>query len=179
MNNTDPRTENELTRSLSYAGFILLSYELAKGVIVSPIKNFYAKTTFGEGMPFTSYQGDVRGRHKSEFQACLLYLQDFMEVIDSEDVLAINEFREHRNKMAHELPSSLTIRPQAYVPLLEKVDKALFKLSNHNAFMEVGADPEVRALGIDWDTEYGAEYALFREILEKVRVMDIEVSRYV
>lgn len=130
MKDSAALTERELTQSLSYAGFILLSYELVKALIVSPIKAFYANTSFGEGMPFTSYESDVKSRHKSEFQACLLYLRDFMEAIDSEDVLTIDAFREHRNKMAHELPNSLTIRPQEYVPLLERVDKALFKLSN-------------------------------------------------
>lgn len=139
---------------------------------------FYAKTSFGEGMPFCSYEEDVKSRHKNELQACLLYLRDFMEAIDSEDVLTIQAFRQHRNKLAHELPASLNIRPQDHLPLLEKVDKALFKLSNHNAYMEVGADPELRAKGSDWDSAYGQEYGLFREILEKVRAMDIQVSRY-
>lgn len=171
-------TESELTQSLSYAGFVLLSYELTKGLIIAPIKAFYAKTSFGEGMPFCSYEEDVKSRHKNELQACLLYLRDFMEAIDSEDVLTIQAFRQHRNKLAHELPASLNIRPQDHLPLLEKVDKALFKLSNHNAYMEVGADPELRAKGSDWDSAYGQEYGLFREILEKVRAMDIQVSRY-
>lgn len=171
-------TESELTQSLSYAGFILLSYELAKGLIVGPIKAFYANTSFGEGMPFSSYEADVKSRHKNDLQACLLYLRDFMEAIDSEDVLTIQAFREHRNKLAHELPASLNIRPQDYVLLLEKVDKALFKLSNHNIYMEIGAYPELRAQGMDWGSAYGQEYGLFREILEKVRAMDIQVSRY-
>ena len=171
-------TESELTQSLSYAGFILLSYELAKGLIIAPIRAFYADTSFEEGMPFTSYEEDVKSRDKNELQACLLYLRDFMEAIDSEDVLTIQAFRKHRNKLAHELPDSLSIRPQDHVPLLEKVDKALFKLSNHNVYMEVGADPDLRSKSIDWDSAYGQEYGLFREILEKVRAMDIQVSRY-
>lgn len=171
-------TESELTQSLSYAGFILLSYELVKRLIVGPIKAFYANTSLGEGMPFSSYEEDVKSRHKNELQACLLYLRDFMDAIDSEDVLTIQAFREHRNKLAHELPASLNIQPQDYVLLLEKVDKALFKLSNHNLFMEIGADPEFRAQDIDWASAYGHEYGLFREILEKVRTMGIQVSRY-
>ena len=171
-------TESELTQSLSYAGFILLSYELAKRLIIEPIKSFYANASFGEGMPFSSYEKDVKSRHKNDLQACLLYLRDFMEAIDSEDVLTIQAFREHRNKLAHELPASLNIRPQDYVLLLEKVDKALFKLSNHNVFLEIGADPELRAQDIDWASAYGPEYRLFREIIEKVRAMGIQVSRY-
>ena len=37
-----------LARRLTYAGFVLLAYELVKAMIVSPIKAFYADTTFGK-----------------------------------------------------------------------------------------------------------------------------------
>ncbi len=82
-------TEEELTRLLSYAGFVLIAFELVKSLIVNPIKAFYANTTFGAGMPFNSHEEDVLSRHKDQFEACLLYLKDFMQAIDSEDVLTI------------------------------------------------------------------------------------------
>ena len=55
--------------------------------------------------------------------------------------------------------------------LLEKVDKALFNLSNHNTFMEIGADPEFQNKGIDWETLKGHEYLLFEEILSKIKIL--------
>ena len=45
----------QINRILSYAGFVLVSYELIKGMIVRPIQVFYKDTTFGEKMPFKSY----------------------------------------------------------------------------------------------------------------------------
>ena len=51
----------ELTRRLTYAGLVLVGFEILKGMIVGPIKAFYANTTFGTGMPFKSYEEDVRG----------------------------------------------------------------------------------------------------------------------
>ena len=97
----------QITRVLTYAGFVLVVYELIKGMIVRPIKAFYEHTTFGVGMPFVSYEDDVLSRHKNEFEACLLYLRDFMEAIDSKDILTIQALRKHRNDLAHDLVGRL------------------------------------------------------------------------
>lgn len=165
-------SEEELTQALTYAGFILLAYELVKGMIVQPIKAFYENTTFGEGMPFHSYEKDVLSRHKNHFEACLLYLQDFMEAIDSEDVMTIQALRKHRNDLAHFLPNIVNkLKIEQQLPLLEKTDKTLFKLSNYRTYIEIGSDPEFTKLGIDWDTVKGHEYLLFEEILNKVRIL--------
>lgn len=164
-------SEDDLTRSLAYAGFVLLAYELVRSLIVDPIKLFYRDTTFRSG-PFKSYESDVLSRHKNEFEACLLYLHDFMKAIDSDDVLAIQGLRKHRNELAHDLPSKLRrLDVDSYAPLLEKADKALFKLSNYRTYMEIGHDPEFQDQGIDWDTVYGTEYMIFKEVVEKVRIL--------
>lgn len=165
-------TEEELTQVLTYAGFILVAFELVKSMIVNPIKVFYQDMTFGKGMPFKSYEEDVLSMHKNQFEACLLYLRDFMEALDSEDVLTIQALRKHRNDLAHDLPSMLIdIDVENHLPLLEKTDKALFKLSNYRTYMEIGADPEFQNKGIDWDTVKGPEYVLFEEVLNKVKIL--------
>jgi hypothetical protein len=41
----------ELTRRLTYAGLVLVGFEILKGMIVGPIKAFYANTTFGSAFP--------------------------------------------------------------------------------------------------------------------------------
>ena len=165
-------TEEELTRSLAYAGFILVAFELVKSLIVKPIKALYSDVTFGEGMPFKTYEKDVLFRHKHEFEACLLYLHDFMEAIDSEDVLTIQSLRKHRNDLAHNLPGMLhKLDIEHHPPLLEKTNKALFKLSNYRTYMEIGSDSEFQNKGINWDTIKGPEYELFEEVLKKVKIL--------
>ena len=165
-------TENELTLSLTYAGFVLLAYELMKELIVAPIKAFYSHTTFGEGLPFKSYEADVLSRHKSEFEACLLYLRDFMRALDSDDVLAIQGLRKHRNDLAHDLVDRLgELDISDYRPLLDKAERALFKLSNHRTYMEIGSDPEFQNIGINWDTVKGHEYLIFEAIVKKVKIL--------
>jgi len=172
MRKIENLTEEELTRNLTYAGFILVEFELLKSMIVNPIKMFYQDTTFGKEMPFTSYEEDVSTRHKNQFEACLLYLRDFMEVINSEDVLTIQALRKHRNDLAHNLPSMLSkLNVKDHFPLLEKIDKALFKLSNYRTYMEIGSDPEFQNRGIDWNTIKGPEYVLFEAVLSKLRIL--------
>ncbi|HET6218576.1 MAG TPA: hypothetical protein VFE27_16250 [Acidobacteriaceae bacterium] len=172
MNNANKLNDVELTRALTYAGFILVAFELAKEMIVSPIKAFYRDVTFGGGMPFKSYDEDVLSRHKNEFEACLLYLRDFMEALDSEDILTIQALRKHRNDLAHDLPNMLeSIDLDDHLPLLSKTHKALFKLSNYRIYMEIGADPAFQNKGIDWNNIKGPEYELFEEIIDKVKVL--------
>ena len=78
-------SSEEVESILSYAGLVLLAFELLKRMIVDPIKEFYTDVTFGEGLPFKSYEEDVKIRHKNILEASLLYLCDFMEAIDSDD----------------------------------------------------------------------------------------------
>ena len=170
-------TEEELTRSLAYAGFILVAFELVKCLIVKPIKESYSDVTFGEGMPFKTYEEDVLSRHKNEFEACLLYLRDFMGALDSDDLLAIQALRKHRNDLAHDLVNKLhNLEIKSYAPLLEKANKALFKLSNYRTYIEIGADPEFQNKGIDWETVKGHEYMIFGEVLNKVRILQEETK---
>ena len=164
----------EVREALAYAGLVLVAFELVKSMIVNPIKFFYADVTFGKGMPFKSYDEDVRSRHRNEFEACLLYLRDFMEAINSEDVMTIQALRKHRNDLAHELAARLpNLQLQNYQPLLENVDRTLFKLSNYRTRMEISADPELQGRGIDWNSVKGPEYLLFEEIVKKVRLLNL------
>lgn len=160
--------DEDLTGALAYAGLVLLAFELLKSMIVKPIKAFYLDTTFSGG-PFVSYEHDVMSRHKNEFEACLLYLRDFMQVIDSDDMGCIQDLRRHRNELAHDLPEHLsTLRIEDYAGLFRATNKAIFKLSNYRTSMEIGADPKYRSLEIDWSTAKGHEYLLYEEVLSKI-----------
>lgn len=169
-------TNEEIAEVLTYTGLILVAFELIKSLIIKPIKVFYWHMTFAEGGPFKSYEEDVLVRHKNEFEACLLYLRDFMNVIDSDDVLIIQELRKHRNDLAHNIAHKLqTQEIERDVFLLEKVGSTLFKLSNHQMYMEIGADPKFQNKGIDWESAKGPEFVIFEEVLNKIRVFEAKL----
>ncbi|MBS4719113.1 hypothetical protein J4G62_02425 [Aeromonas caviae] len=169
MTNLTNKSADDLTDTLAYAGLVLLAYELLKSMIVSPIKNFYTSTTFSNGNgPFISYKHDVLSRHKNEFEACLLYLCDFMQAIDSNDLACIQSLRHHRNKIAHHLPDILpSLHIEDYAELFKATDRIIFKISNYRAYMEIGADPIYKDL--DWKTAKGHEYLLYEQVLEKLQ----------
>jgi len=173
MSKISDLTDEELTEVLTYTGLILVAFELIKSIIVEPIKVFYSDMMFGEGMPFKSYEEDVLFRHKNEFEACLLYLRDFMKAIDSDDVLVIQELRKHRNDLAHNIVRKLQAEDTARdAVLLERVNKTLFKLSGYRTYMEFGAAPEFQNKGIDWGSVKGHEYVIFEEVINKVRAFE-------
>lgn len=170
----DDINEDQLTRSLAYAGYILLAFEMVRSLVVDPLKLFYANVTFGPGMPFKSYEEDVRSRHKKEFEACLLYLRDFMEAIDAIDYQAILNLREHRNSLAHELPSQLlSLDFGTSQGLLDAAHTAIFKISNYQTYIDIGADPALA--GIDWSTLKGHEYRLLETVIQKAKLLKIKL----
>lgn len=166
--------EVQLTRSLAYAGYVLLAFEMIRSMVVEPIKVFYSNVTFGPGMPFKSYEQDVRVRHKKEFESSLLYLKDFMQAIDRNDYEAILAFRAHRNELAHELPSYLpTLNCKSNATLLDATHIAIFKISNHKAYLDIGSDPAFS--GINWSTAKGHEYLLIEKVLTKSKLLEIKL----
>ncbi len=170
MNEIDNLSDEELTNALAYAGLVLVAFELVKSLIVDPIKAFYKNTTFVNG-PFKSYKEDVLSRDNNEFEACLLYLRDFMEAIDTDDVIAIQILRKHRNDLAHNLVNNLShLRINENLPIIKEADKALFKLSNYQTYIEIGSDPKFKNKGINWDTIEGHEYLLFKKIVNKIKL---------
>lgn len=177
MQRIDNIEEGRLTRSLAYAGYILLAFEILRGLVIDPLKAFYTNVTFATDMPFKSYEQDVRSRHKKEFEACLLYLRDFMKVIDAVDYQAILDLREHRNQLAHELPTHLlSLDFGSNEELLNAAHKAIFKISNHQAYMEIGSDPAFK--GIDWSIAKGHEYAILETIIEKAKLLRFQLPDF-
>jgi hypothetical protein len=163
----DPLPPAELSRNLIYAGLFMLAYELVKPLVIERVKGFYANTTFGSGMPFTTYEQDVLSRHKSAFEASLLYLRDHFEAINSQDIMDIQSLRTHRNVLAHELSRMLhEMDPEQNEQLLLRARSALSHLSRFWMRIELGADPDFLALDPDWDTVVGEDLILLDQVIE-------------
>jgi hypothetical protein len=161
--------ELELTKALSYTGYVLVAFELIREMIIGPIRMFYQDVHFING-PFKSYQDDVLQRHKNELEACLLYLKDFMQAIDEHDIETIQLLRQHRNDLTHNIPRLLHVDIISQnAELMMKVKNVVFKISNYRAYIEIGQEPELR--GINWDTVKGGEYLILEAILEKVNIL--------
>ena len=152
----DDLSDSELSRNLAYGGLLLIAHELIKNLVIDPVKAFYRNTTFAKGMLFTTYEKDVLSRHTNKFDATLLYLRDYFEAINDEDVKAISLVRERRQSLPHQLSEELIkLDPDKDEAILKSARDALFKLSKFWIYIEIGADPEFASLDIDWSTAYG------------------------
>jgi hypothetical protein len=160
----------ELNRNLVHAGLILMAFELVKTLVVERVKAFYDGVTFGEGLPFKSYEHDVLSRHKHVFEASLLYLKDHFEAISADDLSAIQALREHRNDIAHHPPRLLPNMDQLESEnMLSNARESLFRLSNFWVYIDVGADPEFTSQNIDWQAVAGEDLILLDHIIEQTR----------
>ena len=94
-----------------------------------------------------------------------------MQAIDSDDMNAIQELRQHRNDLAHDLVNRLhDLRIADHFDLFRRVDTALFKLSNYQTYIEIGSDPKFKKMGIDWNTLKGHEYLILEGVLGKLKM---------
>ncbi|WP_018407581.1 hypothetical protein [Methylocystis rosea] len=155
----------DVREHLSHAGLILLSFELLKKLVIERVKNFYANTFFGPGLPFKTYEHDVLARHRDVFEASLLYLRDHFDAISADEMDAIQEIRKYRNRIAHELPQLILDMDATQNELmLIKARTCLFRLSNFWVYINVGADPDFR--DTDWEAAAGDDLMLLDQIIE-------------
>lgn len=93
--------------NLLAASLFLTAFEMLKAVLVDSLKGF----TSIDG----AYETEVLGLHKKKFAAsCLWYLKQ--GVLTQHQVDDLHAIREHRDKIAHELPN-LLFDPKAKISL--------------------------------------------------------------
>jgi hypothetical protein len=63
----------------------------------------------------------------------------------------------------------LSLRFESSQDLLDAAHKAIFKIGNYQAYMDIGADPVFKR--VDWSTGKGNEYCLLEGIIEKARLL--------
>ena len=106
-----------INANLQLASMYLVAYELLRSAIVDQVRSFYSKG-FGDGKLLydeDAYQAEVLSRHKKVFEASCLWLQDH-GVFEGPGVAELQRMREHRDRLAHELPS-LMVDPEFEVDL--------------------------------------------------------------
>lgn len=93
-----------LKSNLIAASIFLAAYEILRASIIDRLRGFYI-TGFDENGLITneSYQNEVLSLDRSPLRASLLWLRE-RSVIGTAEIELINDIREHRNKLAHDLP---------------------------------------------------------------------------
>ncbi len=98
-------TPHVLKSNLVMASLYLSAFEILKTSIVERIKKFFTDYN-GNQLHVSSDYRNVTRIHKDELQASCLWLEQ-NGAITSDEVLMMDSIRQHRNKIAHELPHFL------------------------------------------------------------------------
>jgi hypothetical protein len=102
------RLEPTVLRSnLIRAGLLLSGWELLKGEVQDKVRDFYLSGFDETGLIYSKeYETRVLAKHKSAFEASLLWLVEAHGVTEAE-AESIRNLRVYRNQVAHELPRML------------------------------------------------------------------------
>lgn len=85
--------------NLALCGLYLVSYELLRSSVIDQIRRFFEDAN---GATSPHYQHEVLDKDKSVFRASCQWLRS-ADVLDDQDLAAIDRIRAHRNAIAHEI----------------------------------------------------------------------------
>jgi hypothetical protein len=93
-----------LRQNLIVAGLYLVGYELLRSVVVDRLRGFYSGAGI-DGAPDERHRDEVMALYpKDVFHASCLWFRE-RGAIGTEEMDEIQAIRDHRNALAHELPS--------------------------------------------------------------------------
>lgn len=124
-----------LQQNLVLAGLYLVAYELLRGSVLDRLRHFFSSRTVItpegklEGTPEPKYASEVLALYpKDAFQASCLWLLK-MRALAPEDLTEIKSIVDHRNELAHELPSFIAeANRELDLRLLERIHFLVAKI---------------------------------------------------
>ena len=143
--------------NLVRAGLFLAAWELLKSEVQVKVKEFFWQGFDQTGPKYSpSYQTEVVARHKSLFEASLLWLVD-ESALSEEQAARVRRLRDHRNEVAHELPKML-LEPgrDVGIALIREMRELIGALGRFWGRIEIDIDPNLAGKGIaDADIQSG------------------------
>lgn len=117
-----------LRSNLIACSLFIVAWETFRNSVIDNLWGFYhIGQDPARGGVSAKYQSRVLDRHKSPLMASLMWFQE-MGAVDEVDLNAVDQIREHRNEIAHQLPKYITtvdhnVDTDLFTRLLELTDK--------------------------------------------------------
>jgi hypothetical protein len=96
-------SQETIRANLIRSGLFLAGWEMLKMQVLDQVRSFFVSIVDGKT---TDYETHVLVRHKSRFEASLLWLVE-MEALTVQQAERVRDLRDYRNQIAHELPRML------------------------------------------------------------------------
>jgi hypothetical protein len=118
-----------LCSNLITASVFLSAYEMLRASVIDRIRDFFShEFRDGKWIASDDYTSKCLALDKCPLRASLLWLKQ-MSVIDDADIARVDQIREHRNDLAHDLPKFLaTADAEINVQLLVSVYELVTKI---------------------------------------------------
>lgn len=170
----------KLKSNLISASLFLAAYESLRASIVDQVRGFYWTGFDEHGDNFSdSYTTRVLSRHKSPLRASLLWFLE-MQAVTQDDLDLVDRLREHRNKIAHDLPAFVASADcdvdldllKQLIELVAKVDRWWIRE------IELSCDPDFddRDLSQMDDAEIASGRMIFLSMLFDIATGDESIS---
>lgn len=174
----DPRS---LKANLIAASIYLAAWETFEHAVMDRIEGFFSIGFDEDGLTFSDEYKQVLSRDKSRFRASILWLED-VGAVDAADLRLADRARQHRNEIAHNLPSFLADASRdvdvalfgGLCALLNKIER--WWLRN----VEIPINPDCDHLNADEipDSELQSGNMLFLTMILKIATGDEAESSY-
>lgn len=96
-----------LKSNLIATSLYLAAWELFRSSVIAHVSGFYSLGWDGSPTPSPEYQAQVSSRDKREFRATMRWFKEQGAIVDADFEVA-DRARQHRNELAHDLPSFIT-----------------------------------------------------------------------
>lgn len=159
-----------IKRNLIEASLFLSAFEMLKVAIVDGVKSFYLIGFDKNGFTYADkYKNQVLALSPHALEASCLHLVSLGAIGDA-DVLLVQTIRQHRNKIAHELPSFL-LEPHLAVnlELLERAADLLDRIGNFFGSISVDTDPAFDHQDVDYSGIRSLSSIFLRYLIEAAR----------
>lgn len=152
------------------AALYLMAFHLLKSSIVEGVRGFFVDGFDGKEMILSDeYENGVLSKSKYKFEASLIFLLE-TDAITQTDIDEIHELRDYRNKLAHDIPSSIYQKESLVDP--KKIERAgyfLNKIDNFWGRVEADINPEFAGQEVDYEGIKSLRSIVFDHIAEIVR----------
>ncbi|WP_163513577.1 hypothetical protein [Fodinicola acaciae] len=153
--------------TLIRASCFLSAYELIKSEVLEKVHDFFLCGFEGDTFLYdeASYQRAVASRDKNPFKASCAWLVE-MQGLTVEQVATLEDVRQHRNEIAHELPKLLTDPDfEVRFDLLLAAAECVRVLGVFWGSIEVQTDPDIAMEDVDFEGIKSGPYLLMEYLI--------------
>ena len=163
-------SESEMNTRLLRVGIYLSAYEFIRSMIIEKTKFIHVtgQDFNGDYKYDPDYENNVLKFHKSPFISSAKYLCGHFGAINEDDVQFIIEFREYRNKVAHEVYNYILEDSFEGQRMLTRAKDMVQKPENFWMYIDIGYELKLQNIDVDWEKARGNSVSFIDHLITAI-----------